>query len=320
MVMKVTIIVPIYNSELYLHDCVDSILNQNFTEFELLLINDGSTDISAEICDKYAKENHRVKVIHKENGGVSSARNVGLEYAQGEWITFIDSDDQIKDNYFNVFDKDNESCDLIFTDVDKLTNDNLESFLSFKKKKICIKDFMENYFLFPHFSGCWGKFYKAKTIKMFKLKFDEKLQNGEDGLFNFNFLFKINLVGFSNNAVYIYNSRINSLSNRELDINDIEYLYFSLLQVMETNCLKEKLIARNIGYVVILYFFSILKSKLSFKIKKKTLSDLDNRFNREIVRHLQGTKYTRILSFIIVNKQYNFAILLSNFRTFLFSK
>ena len=89
----ISIIVPIYYSEKTLNRCVDSILGQTYRNFELLLINDGSTDCSGEICNEYARKDNPIIVFHKENAGVSSARNVGLDYSRGEWVTFVDSDD-----------------------------------------------------------------------------------------------------------------------------------------------------------------------------------------------------------------------------------
>ena len=89
----ISIIVPIYNAGKTLHRRIDSILSQTYTSWELLLIDDGSTDTSGPICDEYAARDARVRVFHKENGGVSSARNVGLDNARGEWITFVDADD-----------------------------------------------------------------------------------------------------------------------------------------------------------------------------------------------------------------------------------
>ena len=90
---EISIIVPVYNVEKYLKRCIDSILNQSFTDFELILVDDGSTDNSGEIIDEYAIKDERIKVIHKENGGLSSARNVGIEYSKGNYIAFVDSDD-----------------------------------------------------------------------------------------------------------------------------------------------------------------------------------------------------------------------------------
>ena len=91
----VSIIVPVYNTERFLNRCIDSVLAQTYSDWELLLVDDGSTDSSGSICDEYATQDSRIRVFHKENGGVSSARNLGLDYARGEWITFVDSDDYI---------------------------------------------------------------------------------------------------------------------------------------------------------------------------------------------------------------------------------
>lgn len=99
---KISVIVSIYNVENYLQRCIDSILAQTFTAFELLLVNDGSTDNSGEICNKYAKEDSRIRLFHKENGGVSSARNLGLVNAKGEYVAFIDGDDWTEKDYLSV--------------------------------------------------------------------------------------------------------------------------------------------------------------------------------------------------------------------------
>ena len=95
----ISVIVPVYNAKKYLHRCIDSILSQTFTDFELLLIDDGSKDKSGAICDEYAVKDNRVRVFHKENGGAADARNVGIANTMGEWLTFIDCDDIIECNY-----------------------------------------------------------------------------------------------------------------------------------------------------------------------------------------------------------------------------
>lgn len=100
---KISVIVPVFNTEKYLHRCIDSILSQTFTDFELLLIDDGSMDASGAICDEYAKKDTRVRTFHKENGGVSSARNLGLDEAKGEWITFADSDDWVGADWLEIY-------------------------------------------------------------------------------------------------------------------------------------------------------------------------------------------------------------------------
>ena len=112
MKIMISVIVPVYNTEKYLHRCVDSILAQTFTDFELLLIDDGSTDKSGAICDEYAQKDSRVRVFHKENGGVSSARNVGLKNGRGEWISFVDSDDWVKKNFLDKLIVNSENVDL----------------------------------------------------------------------------------------------------------------------------------------------------------------------------------------------------------------
>ena len=101
---KISVIVPVYKVEKYLHRCIDSILLQTFPDFELLLVDDGSPDRSGEICDEYVKKDSRIRVFHKENGGVSSARNHGIEKAIGEWIMFVDSDDWLESDYLSNFD------------------------------------------------------------------------------------------------------------------------------------------------------------------------------------------------------------------------
>ena len=98
----ISIIIPVYNAENYLRRCIDSVLSQSFTDFELILVDDGSKDKSPQICDEYASQDTRVRVIHKANGGVSAARNDGLDIAKGEYITFIDSDDWVERDYLST--------------------------------------------------------------------------------------------------------------------------------------------------------------------------------------------------------------------------
>lgn len=95
----ISVIVPVYKAEKYLTHCIDSILNQSFTDLELLLIDDGSPDRSGEICDKYARKDSRIRVFHQQNGGVSRARNNGLAHAQGQYVVFVDSDDRTLPDY-----------------------------------------------------------------------------------------------------------------------------------------------------------------------------------------------------------------------------
>ena len=113
--MYFSIIVPVYNVEKYLSECIDSILCQTFADFELILVDDGSRDKSGAICDEYAQKDDRIKVIHKENGGQSDARNIGTATSAGEYIIYIDSDDYICGNNFlqEIYDKSKSGADII---------------------------------------------------------------------------------------------------------------------------------------------------------------------------------------------------------------
>ena len=109
----ISVIVPVYNAVATLDRCVQSILNQTYTDFELILVNDGSKDNSGCLCDSYALRDERVRVFHKENGGASSARNLGLDEAKGEWVTFCDSDDIVLDEWLNAFISNSEGVDMV---------------------------------------------------------------------------------------------------------------------------------------------------------------------------------------------------------------
>ena len=129
---KLSVIVPVYNVEQYIHKCVDSILSQTYADFELVLVNDGSPDNCGKICDEYASKDNRVKVIHKKNGGVSEARNVGLDVATGEYISFIDPDDWIdKDMYEQTIGyMDDNDLDIVCFDVEEVRTN--KSFVRYK--------------------------------------------------------------------------------------------------------------------------------------------------------------------------------------------
>ena len=116
---KISVIIPVYNTEKYLRRCIDSVLAQTYQDFELLLIDDGSKDSSGAICDEYASQDTRVRVFHKENGGVSSARNLGLDHARGEWITFVDADDWMADDMLQQMldTADAEGADVVLADL-----------------------------------------------------------------------------------------------------------------------------------------------------------------------------------------------------------
>lgn len=186
----ISVIVPVYNAERYIKRCIESILSQTFRDFELILIDDGSKDKSGEICDKYATEDERVKVIHKENGGVSKARNTGLDIASGKYVEMVDADDYLsKDTLEKLYKRaeDNNSdvvvfgirniCGDLIRQTDVYDGDcTLEQFLT------KFEDYVSNAIL----GASWNKLYKKEIIG--DIRYNENLKYNEDTHFNFDVL------------------------------------------------------------------------------------------------------------------------------------
>ena len=187
---KVSVVVPVYNAEKTLRQCVDSILCQDSRDFELLLIDDGSKDSSAAICDEYSGQDERVLVFHKPNGGVSSARNLGLDNAQGQWITFVDSDDYITNDFFDGIDR-NENDLLIVPYIwSRNGNDSKDERLSqfdiVEKKEM--KFFLYYFLTTAIFRGPCAKFYKRELLE--GIRFDESMKVAEDACFVHQYMLK----------------------------------------------------------------------------------------------------------------------------------
>lgn len=202
---KLSIIIPIYNAENSLARCLESILNQSFSDYELLLVNDGSTDSSLRLCQQYAEVDKRILVIDKVNGGVSSARNAGLDTACGDWITFIDSDDWIGDDYCSILNIEPQ-IDIIIGSVffnndqtfGTLRND--DTIIDDSSLRIIVQDEYNHSLLN---SPC-AKFYRNDIISKNKIRFDEALLFGEDAVFVKTYLLYINSMQVYNKAVYYY--------------------------------------------------------------------------------------------------------------------
>ena len=173
---KISIIVPVYNVELFLPRCIDSILNQSFADFELLLIDDGSKDKSGAICDEYAEKDKRIKVFHKVNGGVSSARNLGLEKSKGEYITFVDADDYLLPGTIT------EPLLSGNYDLIQIPRNNGSFMKTYSHDIICkTTESFRNFIYCNYYFECWGRFYKRKLIGA--VRFPENLKVGEDLMF-----------------------------------------------------------------------------------------------------------------------------------------
>lgn len=205
---KLSIIVPIYNVELYLRQCLDSILAQTYQDFELLLVDDGTPDNSGKICDEYSHEDNRIRALHKPNGGVSSARNFGLDQAIGEWVTFIDADDFISSTFIEALMKVAIECtDLDFVQAgcinwadDKILgiNQQYEDFKGSDKGK-----------LFRDFRGLvFSKLFRLENINhgidAHPIRFDERMKIAEDMAFTLDYLLTVKTYAFISETGYYY--------------------------------------------------------------------------------------------------------------------
>lgn len=192
----ISIIVPVYKVADVMHNCVDSILRQSYSNFELILIDDGSPDVSGQICDEYAKKDDRIKVIHKPNGGVSSARNTGIAGANGEYIVCVDSDDYVDEAYLQGFVDvirkypDAEMVWCGFYTVKDYEKSITQAVRYDETGKLIESDISEIMTLHQKWldAAPWGKLYSKRIIDENNLKMDESMSLGEDLLFNFSYM------------------------------------------------------------------------------------------------------------------------------------
>lgn len=203
----VSIIVPVYNVEKYINRCIDSILAQTFTDWECILVDDGSPDKSGEICDEYASRDSRIQVIHKQNGGVSSARNIGIKRATSEWITFVDSDDYLyEDSLFKMveltkqYDADLYCFGICITTKDKQMQHKQHHETSYTiESSYLIKKML----LYTTNCGPYSKLFRNKRLRNFC--FDESVKIGEDLILNLQYLSQLNTpIVCSNLCAYNY--------------------------------------------------------------------------------------------------------------------
>ena len=237
---KISIIIPVYNAEKYLQRCIESVLCQSYSNFELLLIDDGSIDKSGRICDDYAVKDCRISVFHKKNGGVSSARNLGLYNAKGEWITFVDSDDVVYNNYLYALIT-NCSGENVFVMANYLTSHGILSKVKggfYQGTEII--ELIYKYNLLS-LSAPYSKLYNTKILKENKILFDEKIHMGEDGLFLTEYLLYVDKLSFVPNIIYLVNDTDGSLSKCYNDF-DSEYECF----ILWYNLIKKILIKYNV--------------------------------------------------------------------------
>ena len=276
---KVSVIVPVYNTEKYLSRCIDSILAQTYTDFELILVNDGSTDNSGKICDEYAQKDKRIVVIHKENGGVSSARNKGIEKAKGEWIAFVDSDDYISETYLSDFPKNDEN-DM---EICGIVSFNGQSFISnqqgvkYSDKNLSL--FYEDLFSYRANTSPWAKIIKKEILKKNHICFDTNMRLAEDTLFILNLLNFINTIQIIPNTNYYYNSPDNCIKKYNISIEQIKYNLERLINSATKLALKRPFNLNKITEPIKYFQFCCFNNLLTYADKKERLKLL-NRYRK----------------------------------------
>ena len=206
----ISIIVPVYNVEKYLVECIKSVINQTFKDWELLLVDDGSSDRSSCICDEYEKYDSRIKVYHQLNSGVSKARFLGLQNSRGKYITFLDSDDQLPKHalYFMISAIGN--ADIV---VGLVMKQNKQILCNYKRNKISANDWIEGILDGTIHSGPVAKLIKRECISCSDFDIPRNIVYAEDLIQNLKSGFRCKQIRFINEIVYIYRYNSNSVSN-----------------------------------------------------------------------------------------------------------
>lgn len=278
---KISIIVPVYKVENYIRKCINSILNQTFTDFELILINDGSPDQCGEICDHYASLDAKVKVIHKENGGQASARNMGLDIAKGDYIGFIDSDDYIENDmleflYQNAvkYDADVVECGINIVNgknVQRIQNNNE---FELGDHVLALKGLLDN----GYRNSVCNKLYKKEIFE--SLRFPNKLY--EDGFLAFKIYYLVKKYVFIGKSKYYYVQRNESTMSKQENFTlrnldgfecDEERFYFIKERVSEQSLLT---LSESYFFTRILFFYQKLLNNKEIDPDKTYRNDLKN--------------------------------------------
>jgi glycosyltransferase involved in cell wall biosynthesis len=263
----ISIIVPIYNTQQYLLNCVNSILCQTFSDFELILIDDGSTDKSGKICDSI--KDKRIKVIHQKNLGVSSARNTGLRHATGEYITFVDSDDSIEPNMLEMLYASaiNNHSDIVICGITPRCNESLFETLSYNEY--------------------WGPYMKLIKRKAIHHNFDPNTSIGEDLLFCYQNYHFWQRYSFIPEQLYHYNIHTGS-SIRKKDVTQKDLTYLNvILRIIDDHALTDKLRAFYKAHYIHVYYYIF-----SRKTQAKNINNKKTRYAQHIdIFYSQAKKY-----------------------------
>lgn len=257
-------IVPVYNSEYWIKSCLDSIRNQTFRDFECIIIDDGSTDESINICTDYENKDIRFKVISSANKGVSNARNVGILAAKGEYLQFVDSDDTISCNMSKILIENAllSKSDVIISNFYYIDNmvKTKQVLNDFESIQYDTDSFRKNFCKLLHetcaIEACWNKLYKMDTVKKCNAEFDVNINYGEDLLFNLSLYKSYNKISFIGKPLYNYYVR-------KKDRISLSQKYRSNLLIKEMHlleCIKRFLIDMEIEYNI--YFYNYIEEHI----------------------------------------------------------
>ena len=330
----ISVIVPVYKAERYLPRCIESILKQTYTNFELILVDDGTTDRSGIICDRYAEKDSRIRVIHKENGGVSTARNVGIDAAKGKWITFVDSDDWVSDNCLQIL------IDPTF----EYEYDFVIGSLEIRELKISRSVLKTNSYIYcndnvetvielismPRFHGPVAKMYKSHILQENNIRFIEGVKDGEDKIFVVEYLKYCHSIKTTESIVYFYNRFEGYLKAKKLHyVKELPYWIEKYLQSFTDLCsiygandeFKNAIVSRIASAHLQTYLNNCAKRLGAFEAKEAMKAAIDVLLpwieleKRETNQHLlekgQKPDYTNIDA---IYKKYNKKKMLRNGR------
>ena len=222
---KVSIIVPIYNAQEYLKRCVDSILSQDYRDFELLLMDDGSKDASGEICDAYAQQDGRVRVVHKENTGVSDTRNQALELARGTFLQFLDSDDWIVPEATRLLVRSMEeyNCDMVISDFYRVSGERLAQKGDIEEDKVMSRQEFASYMIENpadfYYGVLWNKMYRRSIIEEYHIRMDTSISWCEDFLFNLEYIRHARRFYALHTPIYYYVKTKGSLASQGINLS-----------------------------------------------------------------------------------------------------
>ena len=273
---KISVIMPVYNSKEYISTAVESVLNQSFTDFELLLIDDGSADGSEKLCDEFANKDSRVKVFHKENGGICSARNFGLNNSSGEYISFIDNDDIYQKNFLETayMAITNESADFLKCGYEHqyCVDDIIKKTIFYIPKKnitLTKNNLAANYYCLKSkeiLDPVWNGLYKKSFLYKYKIKFNESVKGGiDDQLFNIELLKHFTKAAIINASYYVWIQRNNhSTSMKFVENRNAErWETFEQERVMLEAVCPEFFETQEWDYRVVEYIFRGLNTSLN---------------------------------------------------------